>query len=325
MCNFVANSNIIIEMKRILIWTLSVIAVLYLLAESAIPALVMHSFMDEQVTYRQTYKAEEVGLPAPDTLHLIAEDGMGLVAYALSPESPKAVVICLTGIQNPSVTCYWGHARMFYDAGYASILLEVRGHAPSEGNRICAGYQETRDVQAVTDYIKHNPELRETPIVVMGISMGGAIAINSIGNNDDIDALVSISAYSAFEDVFVELMDGQIPALFTWCIKPFVRLTALVKFGANPWTMRPKSAITRLHGRPALLMHTTKDLDVPYANFERIMAKAPDNTLTLVRDVDEHFFTPDFFAPQTDTLYCNALMDFIASTTRSAHDNEHLH
>lgn len=303
-------------MKRILVWTLSILVALFILAEAILPASVIHSFLDEGFTHPQFWSSTEVGLPQADTLHLTSADGINLEAYMVSPESPKAVIICLTGIQNPSVTNYWGHARMFYDAGYASILLEVRGHRPSAGDRICLGYQEPRDVRAVTDYIKQSQTLRNIPVVVMGISMGGAVALNSIGDNDDIDGVIAISAYSAFEDAFVEMLDDQIPSAFLYGIKPFVRLTAMFKYGVNPWTMRPKSAITRLHGRPALLMHTKQDMQVRYTNFNRIMKNAPDDVQTMVRDVDEHFFTPDFFAPQKDTIYCNKIMEFIASVKK---------
>lgn len=303
-------------MKRFLIWTLSILIFLLILTEAILPALVMHSFLDEGFTHPQFWSSTEVGLPKADTLHLTAADGINLQAYMVSPEQPKAVVICLTGIQNPSVTNYWGHARMFYDAGYASILLEVRGHRPSGGDRICVGYQESRDVRAVTNHIKQNPTLKNLPVVIMGISMGGAVAINSIGDNDDIDGVISISAYSAFEDAFVEILDEQIPSVFLYGIKPFVRLTAMIKYGVNPWKMRPKSAITRLHGRPALLLHTTKDKQVRYANLNRIMECATDKVDTMTRDMDEHFFTPDFFAPQTDTVYCQKIMGFIASVAR---------
>lgn len=129
--------------------------------------------------------------------------------------------------------------------------------------------------------------------------------------------LPALVMHSSFEDAFVELLDEQIPSIFLYGIKPFVRLTAMIKYSVNPWTMRPKSAITRLHGRPALLMHTKKDMQVRYANLDRIIKYAPYQVDTMTRNVDEHFFTPDFFAPQTDTVYCRKIMGFIASVGRS--------
>ncbi|MDO5572046.1 MAG: alpha/beta hydrolase [Bacteroidales bacterium] len=298
-------------MKKVIIWTVSIVLVLYIVIECALPGIVMHSFLDQKVNNKKVYLAEESGLPTPDTLHLKSNDNIELFALKVVPETPKAVVVCLTGIEKPSVTCFWGHAKMFYDANYASILLEVRGHAPSGGNRICIGYEETADVKAVTDYIKSNQKLKDIPVVIMGISMGGAIAINSIGNNNDINALISIAAYSAFEDAFVELLDGQIPNIFLYGIKPFVELTSMIRYDVNPLKMCPKRNITRLNNRPALLMHTKKDSNVNFANFERLTKVAPKNIQTMVRDLDEHFFTPDFLNPQSDSIYSNKIMSFI--------------
>ncbi len=297
--------------KRIVIRSLVILAAVFVIIEFTISILVTHSMLDNKVTYSTIWSAEDFDLPTPDTLHLTASDGLALTAYAVSPLSPKAVIICLTGINKPSVTCYWGHAKMFYDAGYASVLLDVRGHGLSDGNRICAGYQETRDVQAVTDYLDASSQFAGVSIIAMGISMGAGIAINSAAVNQDIDAIVSISSYSSLEDMFAEFMSAQAPAPLTACIKPFVQITSLCKYGVNPWKVRPVHAIRSLGSRPILLMHTKQDSNVSFANFERIMKNAPEQAQTMVRDVDEHFFIKTFTDPQVDSVYCTALMNFI--------------
>ena len=60
-------------------------------------------------------------------------------------------MICLSGIENPSVTAFYGHAAEFYKANVATIMPDLRGHGKSDGNRICLAYEEARDVKAVTD------------------------------------------------------------------------------------------------------------------------------------------------------------------------------
>ncbi len=59
----------------------------------------------------------------------------------------EAVVLFLSGLQEPSVTAFLGHARMLAERGYASLLLEVRAHGESEGDRIALSFHDHRDVR----------------------------------------------------------------------------------------------------------------------------------------------------------------------------------
>ena len=147
---------------------------------------VIDYLVDKHVDYNVIYDARDFGLPTPDSLHLKTADGFGIFAYEICPEQPKGVVICLSGIENPSVTAFYGHAAEFYKADVATIMPDLRGHGKSDGNRICLAYEETRDVKAVTDYIKSNVKYKGVPVIVMGVSMGGAVSIRSIGENKDI-------------------------------------------------------------------------------------------------------------------------------------------
>ena len=107
---------------------------------------VIDYLVDKHVNYDRIYDARDFGLPAPDSLRLKTADGFGIFAYEICPEQPKGVVICLSGIENPSVTAFYGHAAEFYKAGVATIMPDLRGHGKSDGNRICLAYEETRDV-----------------------------------------------------------------------------------------------------------------------------------------------------------------------------------
>jgi len=89
----------------------------------------------------------------------------------------------------------------------------MRAHGESEGNMICLGYKEFLDTKAIVQYIKNDSTYRNVPVVVFGLSMGGVTAINSIGEIPEIDGLISLSAYSSWEEVFCELMAYQNPFL----------------------------------------------------------------------------------------------------------------
>lgn len=300
-------------MKKALKWTLTVVAVVYSLIVFVGPAAFIELICDKHVNYRKVYQASEAGLPSPDTLWLKTTDGFRIYTLEVKPEGEvKGAVICLSGIENPSVTAFYGHAREFRKLGLTTLMLDVRGHGESDGDRICLAYHETSDVKAVTEYIKK--AYSDIPVIVMGVSMGGAIAIRSIGENEDIDALVSMSAFSSLQD-FIGYQFGRfISPVLAAPAKLSTALYAGIKFDCNGFKDTPLEAISKLNGRPALLMHSRKDSQVPFLCFEKLTKKASlvtKDLRTYVVDGDEHFITSSFGIPEDDEAYNTILLTFV--------------
>lgn len=280
---------------------------------AAIPSLVMGPWINEHVVFATIYDPVDFGLEVRE-LSLVTSDQHKISAFEVEAEAPRGVIIFISGIHNPSVTAYYGHARIFKEHGYASILYDMRGHGESSGDQICLGYLEPRDTRAVVDYILAQERYKGVPMIVYGLSMGGAVAINSIGQIPELSGLVSISAYSSFEDMFVENMRASgAPALLTAMEKPFVKLYSLWKFGWSTRDIYPTKQIHRLGDRPALLLHSLGDEQVAYANFERIVARAPAHVQTWTRTGDEHLFTWDFLHPENDLEYMERVLEFLTS------------
>jgi len=279
---------------------------------TVIPYSIMGNMVDGHVEYRTVYNAEDHNLEATQ-IFVTTEDGLKICAYEVAVEQPRAVVICLSGIHGPSPTVYFGHAKMFAERGIATVIVEMRSHGESEGNKIYAGYKEWLDVKAAVEYIKAKEEYRELPIVVYGVSMGAATAIVATGRIPDIDGVVSISAFSSWEDVFYDNMKQQVPTLIAYIEKPFIPIASTFKFGTKSWQNKPKKMIKQLNGRPALLMHTRQDSQVPYISFEKLLKVAPKHIQTSVRDGDKLFFIEDFEHPEEDAEYALMVMEFLQS------------
>ena len=162
----------------------------------------------EKHPLQDIYKSQDFGLEAKD-MKLTTEDGLKVWASEVFVNNPKAVIIYLTGIRQPSVTYFYGHSKWMKDNGYATILLEVRGHGNSDGDSICLGYDEVADVKAVVEYIKGQEKYDSVPIILHGVSMGGTVAINSFGCIEEIDGLIAMSAYSSFEDVVCDQLSDK--------------------------------------------------------------------------------------------------------------------
>jgi hypothetical protein len=92
---------------------------------------------------------------------------------------------------------------------------------------------------------------------------GGSRRPDSRLNNDrnnHIDGVITISAFSSWEDVFSDNMNlMNVPRLFCALEKPFVKLYLGIHYGFDTTNYSPLKALENFDNRPLLLMHSTKD------------------------------------------------------------------
>lgn len=303
------------SLKKIIIIIVSLIFVIIIGIFAAIPPMIMSSMVNSHMDV-EVIAANEYGIEA-EPLKLTTEDELSIASWKVEAENPKAIVILLSGIQNPSVTAFWGYSKMLMDHGYSSLLIEMRAHGDSEGDRVSLGMDEYLDVKAGVEYIKSDARYENVPIIVWGTSMGGTTAINSIGEIGEIDGLISCSAYSSWQDVFCDNMVNMgMPRFVAEMEKPFVTLYLGFAYGFSKLTINPLSEIQKLNGRPAFIAHSKEDSQVPYASFERIIEKAKgQNVQEFVREGDEHFIIYEeyFEDPIEDKEFSTAVLEFLDS------------
>jgi pimeloyl-ACP methyl ester carboxylesterase len=238
----------------------------------AMPFIILNPMINVHMDV-EIYSAEDYGVTAKPLI-LKTEDGLSIASWITGTKEAKGIVILLSGIQSPSVTAFWGYAKMLEDNGYASLLIEMRGH----GDRVSVGMEEWLDVKAGVEYIKGVDEYKNIPIIIWGTSMGAATAINSIGKIPEIDGVISFSAYSTFADVFCDYLPQMgIPAFVGSITKPFVNLYLGLQYGFDKLKISPINEIQNLNGRPMLLAHSTEDSQVAFASFERLKATVGDS------------------------------------------------
>ena len=272
-----------------------------------VPAVKMHTMLDCR-TEGEEYCAAEFGVNS-SSVALTSCDGVSLMAYEVAVEQPRGVVICLGGIHSATVTNWYGHAKLFAESGFASLLLDLRSHGKSEGKRIYAATREWQDVDAAVDYIRSQDRYAGKPIVVMGLSMGAATAVVSIGRNSEIDGLISLSSYSSWEYNFNRNVEQRVPKVVAAMLAPFVDAVTRLRFGRMA-AITPLAEIKKLGTRPALLVQATGDKTVPYGNFVELTSAAPQ-AQTWVVESDNHCIIDDFVHPKNSKLYCDKIIAFL--------------
>lgn len=255
----------------------------------------------------------EFNLTPQDTL-LLTEDGEHVWCSQVLPKSePKGVVICLSGLINPSVTHYYGSAAFLAEHGYATILLETRAHGNSSGDMISLGYNEVLDVKAVLEYINANNQLRDIPIIILGVSMGGSTAINAFGLYNEIDACIAMSPYCSFETQAALWVDQFIPKeISAPTVYNSMQYALINIFGSKALTITPEKQILNSAGRPMLIIAAADDPGVMSENSRILHSLYPNSELWL-RNSDTHLIIndSDYRNVINDTEYCQKILDFL--------------
>lgn len=93
-------------------------------------------------------------------------------------------------------------AKFLSEAGYNVLLVDLRYHGESGGKYCTYGYLEKFDISEwVSFLLKRFPDL---PVVLFGVSLGGAVAIQTAGIDNRISAIISEGSFAKFSDLVFE-------------------------------------------------------------------------------------------------------------------------
>lgn len=191
-------------------------------------------------------------------------------------ENPRGTVLVLHGWRNQAF--WWrGTARCMTRAGFRAVLVDLRGHGGSSGDRIGFGALESRDLVQVIDRLE-SEGLVAGRLGVWGFSMGAATAIQLAGRDERIAAVVAVAPYESMRAVI-----GEDLRLWTAGLWPdeaaldelLARMTH--DSGYQPAEADTLAAIRRTRA-PVLLVHGTWDLICPHRHSEKLHQAAPDHS-----------------------------------------------
>lgn len=197
---------------------------------------------------------------ASKTHYVTNAEGQKIAYWYFPVKSPKAVVILIHGYHDPGgkalMSC---HVEYLHRAGYSTVLLDLRAHGESEGEKITMGVEEWKDVEAVYDVVKQLPENRKYKIGFMGISMGATIALIMAGASRKGDFVVASVPFKSLTSLYIyQLQRMRLPvSLFL----PLTKLAAYLEFPKTRRLYIAAQQIKNIHV-PVLLVSAAKDHDV---------------------------------------------------------------
>jgi dipeptidyl aminopeptidase/acylaminoacyl peptidase len=193
--------------------------------------------------------------------------------------------------------------RTLAEEGFAVLRFDFRGSGDSDGefeDMTTSG--EIDDLKAALKFLETVKQIDKKRIGVVGLSLGGTVAICTAAEDHRIRAVASWSGVAFLEDVFRVNIIGEenYHKLMKNGFYDIVREGQPVgyriskKFFMDLKNHNPIQAIAKISPRPVLIIHGTKDVVVPPENAEALYKNAGNpKELRWIEGADHVFMERD--------------------------------
>lgn len=214
-----------------------------------------------------------VGLPC-EPVEFQATDGVDLSGWKIASDSRRPWIILCHGL-GANRADLLDLASGLFQAGYNLFLFDFRAHGTSQGRATSFGWQEQRDVEGALAFLGSQPDVADRPYGILGVSMGGVVAILVAAHDERLAAVVADSPY----DTLPNSIARHLHLMHRLPKQPFLLFAEsayALRFGVWPSAVSPADAIGHISPRPVLLLHGDFDVRVPPADVQRLLERAQE-------------------------------------------------
>ncbi len=189
----------------------------------------------------------------------------------------RGTVIYLHGVAD-NRTSGAGVLERFRERGFDVVAYDSRAHGESDGEACTYGFYEKEDLRRVVDTVASGP------VILIGSSLGGAVALQLAATDKRISAVVAAESFSDFRTVAIE----RAPFVFT---PGLIREAFRIAEGKGRFQIDDVSPVeaARTITVPVLVIHGAADKDTPPAHAQRILAAlAGPKRLILVPEAEHN-------------------------------------
>jgi pimeloyl-ACP methyl ester carboxylesterase len=199
--------------------------------------------------------------PATCEYAVIRGAGVNLKGWRCRTTAPRrGAIVYLHGVADNRASAV-GVIERFAPYGFDVVAYDSRAHGDSEGKVCTYGFFERDDLRSVVDTIEAGP------VVLIGTSLGAAVALQHAARDTRVSAVVAAETFSDLRTVATE----RAPFFFT----PNAIRRAF-ELAEEQGTFEV-DVVSPLHAAaqitvPVLLVHGEADVDTPPAHSQRVYA-----------------------------------------------------
>lgn len=204
---------------------------------------------------------------------ITSRDGLRLSARYYHRNENAPLAICFHGYRGTSIRDFCGGARISLEQGHNVLLVDQRAHGESEGHTITFGVRERLDCLDWVNWATGRFG-EDVPILLYGISMGGATVLMAAGSGlpQNVRGIIADSPYSSPADIIRKVCrDRKLPPA---AVMPFLS-TAARLFGGFSLTELTAAEAVKSSKIPIMIIHGEDDRFVPCSMSAEIQAAKP--------------------------------------------------
>jgi pimeloyl-ACP methyl ester carboxylesterase len=202
---------------------------------------------------------------ASEDVSFRSADGVDLRAWWVPAAAAKGTVVMAHGLNRSRIEMV-RRVPFVHSAGWNALLLDLRHHGASGGKTTTFGAKEKEDVKAAVRLAR---ERSPGPIVLWGVSLGGASVVLAAAEDSTVAGVICDSSYRSLRDTVqhhLQLFRGWrfwLRIVPRWPVADLTLFWIGRRGRFDPATVDVRAAAARLAGRPVLFVANSEDRRMP--------------------------------------------------------------
>lgn len=235
-----------------------------------------------RVLHTQPLTEHGIAADALQAVRIAGPNGKQLAGWWVLPtnagQQPVPAVLVMHG-WGANASMMGSVAAPLHAAGFAALLIDARCHGDSDDEPFTSMPRFAEDIAAGLAWLRTQPSIAGERLALLGHSVGAGACLLHAAHQQDVCAVVSLSAFAHPVEVMRRLLaEKRVPfPVIGWYVLRHVQRV----IGARFDDIAPIHTITRVRC-PVLLVHGQRDATVPVSDAQRLLAASANAQLLLI-------------------------------------------